>query len=504
VVREVVLAADLGNGSLRVGAVTEKGKLLATASKAIRAGDAVAGESADAESWWRALGRTAERVLDQLPGGVHVSGVCLSAMTRAQVLLDRDGRALAPALLFRERRAMDDALEIAGYFPTDNPADAITAFHPLARIAWFARREPKRFARISAVLEPKDFLNFRLTGEIAADSVTYSRYDALASNGRVLPERLERSLRLLDVPRVAPWKAVGHIACARSPWNRLAGIPVFAGSMDAWATAVGAGAVGEGQGYDIAGTSEVAGLVTSARANVPGLVSLRWGETAWQIGGPTQAGADCVGWCHRLLRGRGTLAAAAERAGNLAPTADRPLFVPYLAGERAPLWRADVRGVFEGLALASGGDDVLWAVLEGVAVQMRTILALAVHGSHTQLREVRVAGGGAQSDAWCAMKADVMNVPMIRTRQGETGLVGAAMAAAVGLGWHDDLAAAARAMSKVERIFEPRAARVDIYAARSVRHARAREHAIDAADAAAAETARDGPKRVSRRKGISG
>ena len=82
------------------------------------------------------------------------------------------------------------------------------------------------------------------------------------------------------------------------------------------------------------------------------------------------------------------------------------------------------------------------------------------------------------------MKADVMNVPVIRTSQRETGLVGAAMAAAIGLGWHDSLAAAARAMCKVDRVFEPRPDRVAIYAERIPRHARARQHAIDAADAA--------------------
>ena len=107
-VREVVLCADLGSGSLRVGAVTAKGKLLATASAAIRASDPATGGSAtDADSWWRALSRAVSRTLDQLPKGAHVRGVCLSGITRSQVLIDREGRPLAPALLFRDHRAID-------------------------------------------------------------------------------------------------------------------------------------------------------------------------------------------------------------------------------------------------------------------------------------------------------------------------------------------------------------------------------------------------------------
>ncbi len=340
------------------------------------------------------------------------------------------------------------------------------------------------FDRIATVLEAKDFLNFRLTGTAAADAVTYSRYDALRADDRPLPEWLARCRGLLELRRLAPWHPLGPITSRQSPFDRLAGIPVFAGAMDAWAAAVGAGATRAGQGYDIAGTSEVTGLITPGRAFVPGLVSLLWSDGAWQIGGPTQAGADSVAWCHRTLRVRGTLAAAVERAGARPPAADRPLFVPYLAGERAPLWRADVRGSFEGLSREHGPEDFLWAALEGVAMAMRDILARAVAGSGQALSDVRVAGGGAQSNAWCQMKADVMNVPMVRTAHRETGLAGAAVAAAVGLGWYSSLAAAADALCPVERAFAPRPAFAGIYAERAARHDRARRHAVAQADAA--------------------
>jgi len=487
VIREVVLCADLGSGSLRVGAVTASGTVIAattTATAATRGTDENGAHGVDPEKWWRALSRGVGRTLDRLNTRDRVLGLCLSGVTRTQVMLDRNGRPLAPALPFRDARAAEEAAEIARHLPADNPADAITAFHPLARITWLARRQPRTFERAAAVLEPKDFLNWRLTGVIAADRVTYSRYDALRSNGKTLPDWLERSLDLLALPRIAPWELHGTIVDKRRPWNRLAGIPVFAGAMDAWATAVGAGAVRAGHGYDIAGTSEVAGLITSTRAEVPGLVSLWWSQHAWQIGGPTQAGADSAAWCHRTFRIRRTLAAAVERAGSLVPVDARPLFLPYLAGERAPLWRADVRGAFEGIAREHGGDDFLWSVLEGVAMAMRDILTRAIRASATPAHEIRVGGGGAQSNAWCQLKADVMNVPLVRTSQRETGLVGAAMAAAVGLGWHRDLAAAADAMTRVDRVFEPRASLAAFYAQRANRYERARQHALDEADAA--------------------
>jgi xylulokinase len=384
----------------------------------------------------------------------------------------------AIAGLPRSRRALAGA----GHFPTDNRADAITAFHPLARIAWFARRHPDLFDRIAAVVEPKDFLNFRLTGTIAADSVTYSRFDHLDAIER-LPDWLERCRSLLAPRRIAPWQELGPLTNPQPPFDRIQGIPVFAGAMDAWGTAVGAGAIRAGQGYDIGGTSEVGGLITRERTFAPGLVSLLWGDDVCQLGGPTQAGADCAVWCHRTFRVRGALAAAIERAGTMSRDDDRPLFLPYLAGERAPLWRADVRGAFEGVLRGHGADDFLGSVMEGVAMAIRDILASALKASREQLMEIRVAGGGAQSNAWCQMKADVMNVPAVRTSHRETGVIGAAIAAAVGSGWHPSVAAAADAMCPVDRIFEPRSALGPYYAQRAARYARARQHAIAQADA---------------------
>jgi xylulokinase len=494
--REVVLSADLGSGSLRVGAVTANGTVVAattTAMVATARADEHGARGVDPERWWRALSRGVGRTLDRLAARDRVRGLCLSGITRTQIVVDRGGRPIGPAIPFRDTRAAEEAAEIARHLPADNPADAVTAFHPLARLTWLARRQPRTFERAAAVLEPKDFLNWHLTGVIAADRVTYSRYDALRPKAKALsrtfPDWLERSLDLLALPRIAPWELHGTIVNHRPPWNRLAGIPVFAGAMDAWATAVGAGAIRAGHGYDIAGTSEVAGLITAKRARVPGLVSLFWSGDTWQVGGPTQAGADCAEWCHRTFRIRRTLAAAVERAGSLLPTDTRPVFLPYLAGERAPLWRADLRGAFEGVAREHGGDDFLWAVLEGVAMAMRDILTRAVRATATPARAIRVAGGGAQSNAWCQIKADVMDTPVIRTSQRETGLVGAAMAAAVGLGWHRDLAAAADAMTRVDRVFEPRATHAAFYAQRARRYERARQHALDEADGIGAPVA---------------
>jgi len=202
-----------------------------------------------------------------------------------------------------------------------------------------------------------------------------------------------------------------------------------------------------------------------------------------QVGGPTQAGADCAAWCHQTFRIEGDLAAAVERAGRLAPDAQRPLFLPYLAGERTPLWRSDLRAAFGGVSRAHGADDFLRAVLEGVAMSVRDILTRARQATGQRLAGVRVAGGAARSDAWCQIKADVVGAPVVRTAEAETGLIGAALAAATGLRWHATLQHAARAMCRAARTFEPRVAYAALYDARAAEYARAQRHAVEDADA---------------------
>jgi xylulokinase len=475
---DIILAVDLGAGSLRAAAVTPRGRLVAAASRPLAASEARAGWSEiDPALWWRALCDAIGTVLDKLPRAARPAALCIAGLTRTQIFLDGAGAVLRPAMLFRDRRAAAAADEVSRCFVADNPADAITAFHPLARIAWLARHEPALFDRVASVAEPKDFLNFRLSGRLAADSVTYSRFDALAAI-RALPPVLQRCRDLLDVERLAPFQALGPVTCREPPFERLAGAPVFAGSMDAWASAVGAGAMRPGQAYDIAGTSEVVGLITRERRSVAGLVSLRWGEDVHQIGGPTQAGADSARWCDETFRLRGGLAAAIERAGALPPLADRPLFLPYLAGERAPLWRDDLRAAFHLVSRRHGPDDFLFAVLEGVAHAVRDIVTLAASAAEPP-RELRICGGGARSDAWCQLKSDIAELPVARVAAHETGLIGCAIAAAFGLGLHPSLEAASDAMAPVARIFSPRPEFADFHRARAEAYRRARSAALE-------------------------
>lgn len=476
-----VIAADLGAGSLRVAAITLDGTILAEASTVMDAATPLPDWfELDAEVWWKALAAGVGRVLDATPSALSVVAISITGMTRSHVVLGVDGEPLRPAFLWRDRRAQSDADALARDLPATNPAIAINPFHPLARLAWMRRVEPDLFARAAVALEPKDFLNFRLTGIAGTDVVVAGRIARFL--GAEVPEQSRPLLRLLDIERRLPWTLLGPVTARAAPFDRLAGVPVVVGSMDTWSASVGSGAIRAGSAYDVAGTSEVAGLVTATPVAADGLVTVPWGPGLFHCGGPTQSGADAARWAYDTHRSDGGFEDALDRAGRRTPTTDCPIFLPYLLGERAPLWRADVRGAFFGLGRDTTADDFLWAAMEGVGHAIRDILSGALAAGGVAVEDVRVSGGGARSDAWCQIKADVLGVPLARPREVECGLLGATVAAGVATGAFATLADSADAINPVAAVFEPRRALRPFFEERARLYDRLKGFALAIAD----------------------
>ena len=315
--------------------------------------------------------------------------------------------------------------------------DRRAGFDAPARMAWIERHQPARFAKIAHVV-----------GAQGLPQLSPHRRDAARRRRRAWQHvgNVQSVARLGRGARVRGRD--GHVGVGHRRGRRRAGPGL------------------RRRGHDRSGRPRDLHDPSSAT----GLRSLPWTEHTHQIGGPTQAGADCARWCHDTFRVRGTLGDAIARTGA-ALREDAPVFLPYLAGERAPVWSSGVRGAFHRIDRAHAPDDFLWSVMEGVAHAVADILVSRKRAPGIRAHEVRACGGGAQSDAWCALKADVLGIPVIRSRAAETGLVGAAMAAAVGLGWIRTCGARRCAWPSPGRRFMPHA-RVFAKPTRSCRHLR--------------------------------
>ncbi|WP_137177085.1 FGGY-family carbohydrate kinase [Roseomonas sp. AR75] len=407
--RGTVLAVDLGGSSLRVALIGEG---------TIRALHAVPHRSeaeADPAQWWQGVqdGAAALHAADAV-GFAELRAVAVSAFTRSLVLLDETGAVLRPAILWGDTRAESVLPALRARLPSAHPeVEQVNAFHPLARLSWLAQAEPDTLHRAAAAIEPKDFLNFRLTGQVASDVISSARL--AASAGLFAPADLPSLLPRLNRPGQVMGQVRPELPGAL---GRLAGLPVMAMAHDTWAAVLGLGALRAGCAYCISGTTEVLGLLHDAPAFAPGLLTVDW-DGLWQLGGPSQHGADLLAW----------LAAMGVAAEDPPPGDPLPLlFLPTLAGERVPHWDAALRGAFLGLTRDHGAAEMRRAVMQGVALNNRTVLERAEAATGRVAEEVRLGGGGA-TPGWAQLRADVLGRPVVLTEGREPGLLGCAVAA---------------------------------------------------------------------------
>lgn len=444
----VLLGIDVGTTAVKVAAFAESGRPVGAHSVAYpitrpRPGWA----EQDPEDWWRGCVTAMRAVLSGLPpGAVRAAGIVSQVNTH--LLADADLNPLTPAVIWQDQRCAGVARELDARFTAEEKTRiwggpvVLDASFAGARAAWFAREEPERWARARWLLSPKDFIGARLTGRVATDKLSGVR---IAGADGYLPE----AVALVDglagrLPELLePETPLG-------PSPQLGGAPVVVGTMDAFGSVFGTRTTEPGRGMVLCGTSLVVAGASREGAATRGLVRFPPRDGLFVHAGPTQAAGDAVRWWGRVS-GQSVDGVFASAAGG----SPGVVFTPYLQGERAPLWDADVRGSFLGLGSGTTRADLSRAVLTGVACSARHVLEAVDEACGSPLPSLTFSGGGARSDLWTQLHADVIGRPLERLRVRDSGALGAALLGAVGAGLYSDVETAAEATVAVERVFEP-------------------------------------------------
>lgn len=446
-----LIGIDVGTTSVKAVMIDTKGARLAEFAASYPTQHPAPGwVEQDPEDWLRLVMQALERFAAQ---GGPAQAICLTSQVNTHVFVDPTLNVLHPAIVWQDGRAGIAGAEIeAGISPDDKIAwlgapIPVDASHALARMGWMAAVRPDLWAKTAHVMLPRDFLLARLTGAVVADPISaVGLVGPDLRYAKALIARMEGAAARL-APLADPLSVVGHI----SQGLPFAGTPVVLGMMDAWASLFGLGVAGQGQAMYLSGTSEVLGLISSTLNPEPGVITFpNWAGITLHAG-PTQAGGASLDWVARLLgREAPTLCALAADI-----TATSPLFLPHLQGERAPLWDATARGTFAGLTGATGPAELTAAVLEGVAFSARLAFEALQRSGGVVPSEIRTGGGGAVSDRWCQIRADVLNRALVRVQGRDPGALGAAVMAGVGCGAMSGLAQAAGALVLTDRVFQP-------------------------------------------------
>ena len=454
------LGIDLGTTRTKVGLITADGEPLGFGRVAheMDVEPAMGRAEQDADAWWATLAEAVREALAaaRTPGRADIvpDGICVVGHGPSLVAVDFDGRPVRSAITWLDTRSTAERSEL----------EAATgllgwALGVIPAALWLERHEPATAARARWYLNSWEALALRLTGQAATTIVpggTTIPREALAEAG-------------LTMDRVAPEADAGTTLGGLTPdaarhLGLRTGTPVVAGLVDAFASFHGARMLGPGDAIDVGGAAggfgvyadrpiPVAGGFTTP-APLPGLYS---------VGGAMAATGAALDWFgSEILRGTTSIDELLAQADSVEPGAEGLVFLPYLAGERSPLWDPSARGAFAGLSLRHGRGHMVRAIIEAAALAIRHV-AEPMLAAGIEVTVMRACGGPARADGWNQIKADVTGFAVEVPRVRETAAVGAAIVAAVGAGAHADLPAGIRAMTAIDRRFEPDPERRRIY-----------------------------------------
>jgi xylulokinase len=434
-----ILAIDLGTSALKVALVSTTGEVVASEQETCRVKLLPGGGAEqDPRHWWDMITGASSRLMTRggVPAGSVVAVAC-TAQWSGTVAVDERYEPLRDAIIWMDSRGAPYARgithglvnmqgygvdKLARWLRTTGGIPARSGKDSIAHILWLKHEEPETYRRTHLFLEPKDWLNAQLTGRPAAsfDSIALHwvtdnrrpdriRYDqALLRLAGIERSRLPELLPATDIlgPLLpGPASALGVPA----------GIPVVVGSPDIHAAAIGAGATRDFQAHLYVGTSswltchvpfkrtDLLHNMASLPAPIPGRYFVANEQET--------AGAALTFLRDRVLFSADPPASAYAEFDRMAaqapPGSHGVIFTPWLYGERTPVEDRFVRGGFHNLSLSADRDDLVRAVFEGVALNACWLLRTVERFTRRRLEPIRFIGGGARSDVWCQIFADV-------------------------------------------------------------------------------------------------
>jgi xylulokinase len=433
------LGLDFGTSSVKGVLIDKNQKILAIASSPLNVSRPHHGWSEqNPEHWWKATNAVVQKLRKLKPKAVAaVAGVGLSGQQHGATLLDSHGKVLRPCILWNDARSFAECDDILVAEPR---AMEITGNIPLAgftapKLLWVKKHEPATFAKVAKVLLPKDYMRFRMTGDYASDmSDSAGTYWLDVAKREWSSEMLSAShMRLDQMPKLYEGTdATGRLSTAvAKAWGMPLRPVVAGGGGDNVASAIGIGAVKDGDAFVSLGTSGVM-FVSNDRYSpnagkaVHAFCHAMQGK--WHQMGVILSATASLEWLAGVLK-----IPAPKLTAALGKNLEGPselLFLPYLSGERTPVGDAQIRGGLIGLGHESDAKAMTHAVLDGVAFAFRDSLE-ALRDAGTSMKRVMAVGGGTKSELWLKIIATVLGVPVDLPVSGEVG--GAFGAARMGL-----------------------------------------------------------------------
>lgn len=428
----------------------------------------------DPRDWWKAVCQVTGQLIRE--NGIRpedVKGIGVDGMSWAAVALDKKGEVLARTPLWMDTRAA----EICGRIRREQGGDRIfqvsgnplQPFYTTGKILWYQEKMPEIYGKIDKILQCNSYLVYCLTGKLSQDLSQGYAFHCFDMRRGCWDEEMRENLGIPAhfLPELFPChQIVGRVTKeAARLTGLLEGTPVAAGGLDAACGTLGAGVLKTGETQEQGGQAGGMSICLEDYTADPRLIlSYHVVPGRWLLQGGTTGGGSVMRWFEKEFAdyereiqektGRPPLEQLNDIAGKIPAGSDGLIFLPYMAGERSPIWDDDAKGVYYGMDFSKTKGHFVRAAMEGVAYALRHNLQTAEQAG-ARVEELRAVGGSANSLLWTQIKADVTGKRIMVPSSDTATPLGAAILAGVGTGLYQNFQEAVEQTVKITRVHEP-------------------------------------------------
>lgn len=478
-----LLGIDLGTSACKAALFTPDGAVVKQANAAYPVYYPHPGwAEQNPDEWWAGVCKAVKEVVET--SGIDpasIAGIGIDGQSWSAVAIDGEGNALCNSPIWMDARSQAQCDRIAQTLGSDRVfnvcGNPLNPAYTLPKILWYQDEHPNIYKKTDKILQSNAFIAYRLTGEISQDKSQGYGLACFDMRNAVWDYDFARDLGIRTdlLPEICDChQVIGRVTEAAAAQTGLCpGTPVVAGGLDAACGTLGAGVYKNGQTQEQGGQAGGMSICIDKYAAderlilgchvVPGL---------WILQGGTVGGGGAVKWLsEQICTAEGLLAKEngtsifeemSTAAETIAPGSEGLIFLPYMSGERSPIWDIHAKGVYFGLNYAKTRAHMIRACMEGVAFSLKHNLEIAAQAG-APVSEMHAMGGAANSRVWTQIKADVTGCTIHVPASDTASTLGAAILAGVGVGVYPDFESAVTRTVSVRRTHTPNPENYEAY-----------------------------------------
>lgn len=470
------MGIDLGTSSVKAIVMNVKGDVIAQAQESYSIQVPEIGYAEQSPNvWWSATVNVLRAIVEkEHVDPALIGGIGLSGQMHGLVMVDDKGEVIRPAIIWSDQRSKAQVKKINQLIKQEKAIhsmmNSVSTGFAISSLLWVKENEPENYAKADTILLPKDYIRYRLTGELAVEATDASSTLAFDIAKRTWATSLINKLGIKEdvFPSCyEPYEVAGEITtCAAEETGLQKGTPVVFGGGDQFMQAVGNGIVFPSIVSSNIGTGGQIAVMVDKPVYDPQLRTNTFchiQSNTWNIQGSSLNSGLSLGWLKSNILRENSFQTLTNMAEAIVPGSEGLIFLPYLTGERTPHLDPNAKGIFFGLTLKHRDDHLVRAVMEGVIYSLRDSLEI-IESLDIQADRVIASGGGAKSRLWLQMQADIFNKPVYTTTTNEEACVGAAIIAGVGVGIYPSIEEACKNLISFRpEIVEPIQENVKVY-----------------------------------------